>query len=142
MTFEIQYKLKFEGARTRVVNHPTPTPNEKPPHPTPEKSGQSSRPPHPSGGVIYNPDPGFEIFVFNSTHMIKTFKTAEWYNCFSVDLDGIKAPEQKISDVTYKVVVNLFELNQDGYDEFEFDDDSDEKSTGDSDKNSEEDSDY
>ena len=69
--------------------------------------------------------------------MIKFTYRDSWFNNFPVDLDELKTPGQNISDVTYKIVVNVFEAEEE-----EPLEDSDEDSDNDSDKDSDEDSDY
>ena len=86
----------------------------------------------------WEPCPGFEIFIINSKNeTIKSFYEYDWENQFSINLDQFKIAGQKISDVTYKIVVNLFEQEEE-----EPLEDSDEDSDKDSDENSDEDSDY
>ena len=88
------------------------------------------------------PGPGFEVFIINSDN--ENIETAKMYECrdniLSIDHDRLKTAGQKISDVTYRAVVNVFELNEDG--EEDLDEDSDENSDKDSDENPDEDSDY
>ena len=87
--------------------------------------------------------PNFKIHILNSDNeMIKFIGYSDsWFNNFSVDLDELKTAGQNISDVTYKIVVNVFEAEEEEPLE-DSDEDSDNDSDKDSDENSDEDSDY
>ena len=93
-------------------------------------------------GEPWGPGPGFEVFIINSDNeIIETIKTYQCRNnYFSIDHDRLKKAGQKLSDVTYRVVMNVFQQNENG--EEDSDEDSEEQSEEISDKDSDEDSDY
>ena len=65
--------------------------------------------------------PGFEIFVINSDNEIieNAKRYGMWDINFRIDLDRLKLAGQEISDVSYRVAINVFP--QDNEDDFEDD---------------------